>query len=235
MRLSRAIPEAIKRPLRRFLAPSRLRRSWLTRTSHEGDDHLAIYWNAETQPNRLKLIQTLVDECEHLRSANIQPAILEYGSHVGLNLRMLNNVLQSDQVAAYFAIEPNAEAVNFLRQKLPFVHVLEGEDEAFCRQTDFPPNGNYLTFINSVFYAMEPRRVRAALTRICSFSNSVVLGESIENIDGMHYRMRDHPECFEHPYRLWLDELGFEIVSLETAPDPRPQLNGFVVARRRKA
>jgi hypothetical protein len=153
---------------------------------------------------------------------------------VGLNLRILKESLPSDLKNSYFAVEPNAEAVDFLRKKLPYVQVLQAEDSIFCRQHSFPPPGRYLTFINSVFYSMEQRRVKTVLARLCSISESVVLGESIVNIDGRASYLRDNPECFEHPYRHWLDEFGFEIVTVEAAPDPRPQLNGFIVARRRQ-
>jgi hypothetical protein len=72
------------------------------------------------------------------------------------------------------------------------------------------------------------------LARLCAISESVVLGESIVNIDGRKSCLRDNPACFDHPYRRWLDEFGFEIVTVDAAPDPRPQLNGFIVARRRQ-
>lgn len=233
VRLTSLIPEFVKRPVRRLLAPYRLRRSWMVRSSMKGDDHLAIYWNAEAQPNRQRLIQILLEEYALLHAAGGLSGVLEYGSHVGLNLRMLHDMLPPETLTSFCAVEPNAEAVAFLQEKLPFVKVLQGEDEVFCRQPDFPPAGAYLTFVNSVFYAMEPRRVRATLARISAFSDSVVLGESISNLEGVASKMRNQPECFEHPYRHWFDELGFEIVQHEAAPDPRPQLNGFVVARRR--
>jgi len=229
------VPSVFRNALRRWLAPYRLRQSWLSRKTTKDDDHLTLYWNAEHQPNRKQLIFLLVEEIKRmLEVCTTSISVLEYGSHVGLNLKLLNDVLPLNPQTAYFAVEPNAEAVAFLIMKLPFVQVLRGEDEVFCRQTDFPPEGRYLSFVNSVFYAMEARRAKAALARICSFSDVVVLGESIVNVDGSESRMRNHPECFEHPYRRWLDALGFEIVSLEQAPDPRPQLNGFIVARRRE-
>lgn len=233
--IKKLVPEAIKKPLRRLLTPYLLRRSWMVRKSQKGDDQISMYWNAEKQPNRLKLIDILIQEFEYLGgSVNATPAILEYGSHVGLNLRMLNELLPSNLKTLIFAVEPNAEAVNFLRQKLPYVQVLQAEDSIFCGQNSFPPQGRYLTFINSVFYSMEQRRTKAVLARLCAISESVVLGESIVNIDGRKSCLRDNPACFDHPYRRWLDEFGFEIVTVDAAPDPRPQLNGFIVARRRQ-
>ena len=202
----------------------------------KGDDHIAMYWNAEAQPNSQRLIQILLEECALLRAAGGGlSGVLEYGSDVGLNLRMLHDMLPPESLTSFCAVAPNAEAVVFLQEKLPFVKVLQGEDEVFCRQPDFPPAGRYLTFVNSVFYSMEPRRVRATLARISAFSDSVVLGDSISNLEGIFSRMHNKPECFEHPYRHWFDELGFEIVQHEAAPDLQPQMNGFVVARHRPA
>ncbi len=146
--LKKIVPEAIKKPLRRLFAPYLLRRSWMVRKSQEGDNQISIYWNADKQPNRLKLIDILIQEFEYLsEAAKVSPNILEYGSHVGLNLKMLNEALPPDSKKSYFAVEPNAEAVNFLRQKLPYVQVLLAEDSIFCGQHGFPPQGRYLTFI----------------------------------------------------------------------------------------
>ena len=230
--LSSATPEIIKRPIRRFLAPIRLRNSWLNRSSTNDDNHLVTYWNAGEQPNRLLLIDILYHEANVLLNECDSISLLEYGSHVGLNMKLLNDRYAGSKKIRYFAVEPNSEAVKFLRDQLDYVDVLEAEDEIFCRNISFPPqSSNYLSFVNSVFYSMDPRRVQRVLEKITKISNVIVIGESLQNIDGKRSILRDNPECFEHPYRLWLDELGYKIEKTYVAPEPKPQLDGYLIAR----
>ena len=108
----------------------------MVRKSQEDDDQISIYWNADKQPNRLKLIDILIQEFKYLGEvAKAVPNILEYGSHVGLNLRMLNEVLLPYSKESYFAVEPNAEAVNFLRQKIAICTGFAGGGLYFFRAT----------------------------------------------------------------------------------------------------
>lgn len=227
------IPSKVRRIIRLLLAPYRLRHSWLTRKTTTEDDHLSMYWNADQQPNRKQLISLLKKEAELVLSVKGIPlSILEYGSHVGLNLRLIREALDESQEALLFAVEPNCEAVDFLKVKMPHVNVFLGEDSTFCDAVDFPPQGEYLSFINSVFYSMTPKRVERVLEKLSRFSSTIIIGESIANIDGYSARLHENPECFEHPFRKLLNQFGFEIVAQYDAVDPKPQMNGYLIARK---
>jgi len=110
-------PEAIKRPVRRFLAPYRLRRSWLTRTVNADDNHLELYWNAASQLNRQLLIKILYEQLQVRSDKHSKIGVLEYGSHCGLNLKLLKEAVDGKIQIDLFAVEPNAEAVEFLKRK----------------------------------------------------------------------------------------------------------------------
>lgn len=220
---------------KRWLAPYRLRQSWLHRKTSATDDHLATYWNAEHQSNRQQLIAILSGAIRGLQKQNPTAAIsvLEYGSHVGLNIRMVKENQDDFSTVKFYAVEPNAEAVAFLKEKMPDVGVLQGEDSEFLSRESFPHAGMYVCFVNSVFYCMAPRRVEQVLKKLCDISAVLVIGESLENIDGDKSRLRNDPECFEHPYRQLLLKFGFEIQKKAAAIDPRPQLNEYIVACRK--
>lgn len=231
--LKAIFPAAMFSAFRRWLAPWRLRKSWLNRRTTKKDDHLSIYWNAHDQPNRKQLISLLIKEISQLNTVEeADISILEYGSHVGLNLNLIKKALNDSLISKMYAIEPNYEAVQFLKNKMPDVITFHGEDKNFCKTLNFPPDGKYLSFVNSVFYSMTPRRVEKVLTKLCKFSSTIVIGESIENIEGEFSRLRENPECFEHPYEKLLNKNGFKIFYLSAAVDPKPQLNGFIVARK---
>lgn len=229
--LKTIIPKSARSFIKRVLAPYLLRRSWMVRKTSLDDDHLVTYWNAGEQPNRKQLISILKAEIDALSERGyLNCPILEYGSHVGLNLKLLGEQLGLKSPHMYFAIDPNQEAIAFLKEQLPMVHTFLGEDVAFCEQTDFPPPGEYLCFINSVFYSMESRRVKNVLHKLSKISKIIIIGESLSNVDGTKTKLRENPECFEHPYRIWLRDNGFEIAYLQVAADPKPQLNGYLVA-----
>lgn len=233
--LKKVTPEGVRVATKRWLAPYRLRQSWLRRKSDANDDHLATYWNAEHQPNRQQLIWILSDAIGRVQAqtGDTEISVLEYGSHVGLNIRLLKENRKDFSAIKFYAVEPNAEAVAFLKEKMPDVSVLQGEDSEFLSRDSFPPPGTYVCFVNSVFYCKAPRRVEQALKKLCEISTVLVIGESLENIDGDKARLRNDPECFEHPYRSLLEKFGFEIRKKMTAVDPKPQLNGYIVACRK--
>lgn len=234
--LTKIAPERFRVLAKRLLAPYRLRQSWMHRKTSATDDHLTMYWNAEHQPNRQQLIGILSDAIRGLQMQHPTEiiSVLEYGSHVGLNIRMVKENREDFSTVKFFAVEPNVEAVAFLKEKMPDVGVLQGEDSEFLSRESFPPAGRYVSFVNSVFYCMTPRRVEQVLKKMCDISAVLVIGESLENIDGEKSRLRNDPECFEHPYRQLLLKSGFEIDKEMVAVDPRPQLNGYIVACRKK-
>jgi len=78
---------------------------------------------------------------------------------------------------------------------------------------------------------MKPKRVKSVLNKLTKISDIIVIGESLENLDGIESRLINNPECYEHPYRTWLTEMAFEITAIIKAPDPKPQLNGYIIAQ----
>ena len=152
--------------------------------------------------------------------------MLEYGSHVGVNLKLLRERLP---LCRLYAVEPNREAFEFTQEKLPFVLALNAEDEGFLR-SEFPAEHLTVSFTCSVFFSMEPRRVRRVLKKMCQISTTVILAGGMANING--YRSRFPRICYLHPYSRWLRQCGFTIDRIFDAPDAVPQLDGILVARR---
>lgn len=220
----------IMRPvLKRYWHRHKMRNSWISRKDTLEDNHLATYWNASGQPNRILLIEILSD-CLHSDPSSISKGVLEYGSHVGLNLKLLNEKLQNPKIH-YYAVEPNLDAFQFLKSKLTFVNALNAEDEGFCR-SDFPMSNVRLSFVNSVFFCMSSSRAKAVLTKLSKISEIIVIGDAMENLDGSKSKFRSDPACHQHPYKNWLFELGFKNITHVPVPDPRPQLNGYIIAKR---
>jgi hypothetical protein len=224
------VPRWLKNYRRKINHQAALRRSWLTRQTSATDDHLDIYWNSGDQVNRKLLIGILVDLLK-TELEQTPTGVLEYGSHVGINLKLLHDAL-GDQAIKYYAVEPNREAFTFMRSKLNFVDALNGEDEGFLDAKGFPSEPVGVSFVNSVFYCVAPRRAKAVLSKLCARSNTIVIGDGMDNVEGKQSEFAAEPPCYQHPYKKWLRQFGFNYHRLIDAPDPRPQLNGFLIARR---
>jgi hypothetical protein len=224
------VPQWVKNYRLQIWHKSALRRSWLNRSTTPADDHLSVYWNSSEQPNRQRLIEVLV-QCLPPNSVKPARSVLEYGSHVGINLKLLHDRLQDDDLK-YFAIEPNREAFEFLKTKLDFVEALNVEDKGFVDASNFPGMPVDLSFINSVFYCVAPNRAKAVLRKLVNCSQLVVIGDAMDNLEGNRSIFSVDPPCYQHPYRKWLRKFGFDRCDVIPVPDPRPQLNGFVIATR---
>src|SRR6202000_118722 len=82
------VPRWVKSYHQRRWHQNALRKSWLSRPSTAIDDHVAVYWNSGEQPNRQQLTDIL---CRELQNGG---DVLEYGRHVGLNIKLLNDTLR---------------------------------------------------------------------------------------------------------------------------------------------
>ena len=205
----------------------KFRKSWANRKSNDSDKHLELYWNSRNTPNREKLIQILIDQVNSLDRMNVI-SILEYGSHVGINLDILNGLIKYEK--RFFAVELNYEAIEFMRARLPFIECLHSDNVGFVNNHTFPGNIIDISFVNSVFYCMPAKSVFSVLSKLAMISNIIVLGEGMENADGDKgsYFLLD-PPCYQHPYNKWLSQLGFTMILSVNAPDPRQELNQFRV------
>ena len=186
-----------------------------------------MYWDTLQHPNRNALIELVAAELETLEG----PArVLEFGCHAGMNFKRLHDRFP-DREIRYCGVEPNHDAARFLRRELPFVELLEAEDGAFV--TSSFPKGSEPTigFINVVLYTLEPKRAHRVLEKLCRLCEVVIVGDQLANT-GTEPEFRLDPEMYAHPFAHWLRDAGFSRQTTVDAPDPRPQLSGFLVARR---
>jgi hypothetical protein len=217
---------AVARPYRERRFARRIRRSWLTRDDRV-DGHVAGYWNTSHQPNRATLVDAIAVCATRVTERPLR--VLEFGCHAGMNLRLVRDRLGADAVELY-GVEPNHDAAAFVRRELPYVQLLEGDDDAFVRAA-FPARPVHVAIVNSVFYCVEAARVRRVLAKLCATTDVVILGEQLDN-RGTTTRFDEAPARFAHPYAAWLRALGFVAHEIVAAPEPRPQLDGFLVAQR---
>lgn len=208
--------------VRAYLQSDQLSRSaWIGRTTTESDQHLTLYWNSDRKPNRLQLIDIL--------SRHVDGSVLEYGSHVGVNFKVLRDRFPD---ATFYAVEPNKEAFGFMREKLPFVQGLNAEDEGFIATTSFPPHPVSVSFTSGVFNCMAPSRAKSVLEKLSRISNTIVLGEGIDHADGWRSRWIKGTNCYHHPYSRWLRARGFSNIEAISALDPGPNYSGVIIAKR---
>lgn len=208
------------------IAPMIARRSWTHRTASADDDHLNGYWNSDS-PRRRTLISIIVD---HLRPFGDRPTVLEFGSHVGVNLRLLAESTDSDP--EMYAVEPNFEAVEFMKDKLPQVRTLRADHSGYLATPDFAPNPVTLSFANAVFYCMGPRETRRVLRRMFETSAVVVVGDNLANVGGAKTEFVGDHSSWAHPFETWLREFGADEISMTHIDDGDYALSGFLVARR---
>jgi SAM-dependent methyltransferase len=215
----------------RLIAPIIQRRTWTNRVSSEGDDHLSLYWNSVDNPRRRELIKIIAAE---LRGAPKPASVLEFGSHVGVNLKLLAETLGLEE-AKYFAIEPNFEAVEFLRSKLPAVRVLRGDHRSFLRARNFPGSDVTLSFANAVFYALSPRAARRVLRKLLATSGIVVIGDNLDNSRGAKSQFREDHGSFAHPFETWMAAAGVSVVRVIPVDSTDYALSGFLIATTKRA
>lgn len=216
--------DRVTEPYRDWRFSREMRRNWLARNDSE---HIAMYWRSLNHPNRTTLIDVLGGVIDSLgRDKPLR--VLEFGCHAGMNFRLLHDRYPQ---LALFGVEPNHDAAEFVRGELPFVKILGAEDDGFI-ESDFPsPPAVDISFVNVVFYAVQARRARAVIQRLCRSSEVVVLGEQLANT-GERTRLEREPAMYTHPYASWLRAEGFTRQTIVAAPEQRPQLSGFLVARR---
>jgi len=189
-----------------------------------------LYWSDTDNPNRNALIELAIEVLESIP----QVSVLEYGSHVGVNLHMLHTRL-GDASVQYFAVEPNVEAFNFMTENLPYVAGLNADDVGFVGARDYPcgPQSRItLSIVNAVFTHMEPQRARNVLEKLARTSQIIILGEGLGCARESHSTFSSEPFFYLHPYISWLQEFGFG--EFRQLPKPRPadgEDSGYLVAR----
>ncbi|MET4371581.1 hypothetical protein ABIA99_004280 [Bradyrhizobium sp. LB12.1] len=203
-----------------------MRRHWLTRTSSNATDYLSDYWNSADHPIRQAVIEIVATELKRGGS------LLEYGSHVGINIHMLKD-REPYRESAMFAVEPNREAVDFMAANLPEIEILQAEDTKFVA-SDFPGRPIDVSLINCTFCAMSQKRTERVLDKLCRISNSIVIGDNLDNIHGPKSEYKVDPVHYRHPFKTMLQNRGFDVVAVTPSPEPRPHLNGFMVARKQR-
>jgi hypothetical protein len=121
----------------------------------------------------------------------------------------------------------------FLKTKLPDVEVIQGGESVFIRKSDDVRFKFHLSLVNSVFYSMSGSKTKRVIRRLCEISDFIVVGDSMINSDGNKLKFNSEPVFFSHPYRKLFNDFDFEITETISAVDPQPQLDGFIVARRK--
>ena len=80
---------------------------------------------------------------------------------------------------------------------------------------------------------MSGSKTKRVIRRLSENSDFIVVGDSMINSDGNKLKFNSEPVFFSHPYRKIFNDFGFEITETISAVDPQPQLDGFIVARRK--
>jgi hypothetical protein len=197
----------------------------MKRTSTENDNQLDIYWNdiSDTRKTLIDLLYNLLNN-----NSNKHKSILEFGSHVGINLKLLSERLPGVKM---FAVEPNVEAYEFLASNLPFIEVRNFDDVKFIH-SDFPNQKINISFVNSVFYCMKPKKVLNVLEKLSSISETIVIGDSMSNIEKTKSKFNQEPIFYSHPYKMWLKELGYTKFKLIPLKNGQLQLDAYLIAQK---
>lgn len=225
--LPQSIRLKIKTAIERKNFANHSRKSWYERKNSSNDDHVDMYWKTINHPNRHFLIKLILESTNAKRD---DLHILEYGSHVGANIKLLNDTGDLNNRVTYYCIEPNVDAVNSLKENLPFVKVLLGGDEEFLNSS-YPDKILDLSFVNAVFYCVDEKRSKRILQKLSLISNVIIIGDEMENLDGEKtVQQFESPFSLRHPYKTWLKEFGFNKFSFFESPVPKVALNGFLVA-----
>lgn len=209
--------------------PQRARKSWLSRKNTINDNHVEVYWATLNHPNRIFLADLIKEKVIPFIHSKI--SILEFGSHVGANIFLLDSLLKNKEVD-FYCVEPNVDAVTSLKQRMPHVQILQAEDSEFLKN-NFPGTKMTLSFVNAVFYCIDQKRAKNILKKITKISEIIIIGDELDNCDGKVTIQNADPYSLLHPYKNWLTEFGFHHFEVIPAPVPKTALNGFLVAYKR--
>ena len=214
------------------LSGSTERHFWLDR-KEEVQPFVQAYWN-DRGVNRLELVRILQEELTRLAIHAERPIhVLEFGSNVGTNLSLLRNQVDPGIPLRLSALEPNQDAVKYMRRMFDkAVDIYAVDDQGFLQDNRIPETPVDIAFANAVFFSMNPTRVRRVMRKICKNTRVFVVGDETEHCFGIRSRKRTNQFAYVHPYCRWFKRMGFSIDRLVPAPDPVRSLTGFVVARR---
>jgi len=138
----------------------------------------------------------------------------------------------------YYAVEPNKESFEFMQRKLKFVNGLNKEDVGFINN-NFPNHKMDISFVGSVFYCMDYKKVYSVCKKLSIISDILIIGDELKNYYGNKTKLMK-VECFNdddryslcHPYKKMLAELGYKNIKICKAPELRVSLTGFMVAKK---
>jgi len=214
-----------------------MRRAWLNRKSTKEENHLDTYWGSSANSQRRKLVDLIVNELSENDDHHL--SVLEYGSHVGVNIKLIKEAIGSAKNVTFYAVEPNNEAYISMSEKLPFVIGLNGEDEKFIQAKNFPDCNINLSFVNAVFYSMEGARVERVCSKLSSISDVIIIGDEMVNYEGEKTIIHTGTDylgneyiTFAHPYKKILSSLGFSNLSLVTEIEPKLAITGYILAKK---
>jgi len=228
-KLVKFIPGPTRNRLNRLILPILIRRAWFKRRVNDCDNHLNLYWDSDNSVTRQQLVSIVQNLVNSFNEKTIR--IVEYGSHVGVNLKLIQQACPTTDFKMT-AFEPNLEACNFMKSKLPEVEVIQGGESVFLKASGDYKSKVHLTLVNSVFYSMSGPKTKKVIQRACDISEIVVVGDSMINLDGYKSLFNVEPVFFSHPYRKFFNECGFEISGPTLAIASQPQLDGFIVAKK---
>lgn len=204
----------------------RMRRYWISRNGKQGREYLDMYWNGTDNKNRQALIELVVD---HVPTDG---SVLEFGSHVGVNLRMIKERRAADNIQL-IAVEPSPEIFSYLVKKMPYALAMQADDEAFIA-SNFPNHPTDVSLVNGVFCVMSGKRVQSVIQKLARISDVMIIGDNIDNLDGASSILHSSPACFSHPLRTMLMQAGMEKIELRSVPFPDQHINGYIIATKSK-
>lgn len=68
-----------------------------------------------------------------------------------------------------------------MKSKLDFIAGLNLENQLFLKASDFPQSKITVSFIDSLFYSMTPKRAKSAIEKLSKISQIIIIGDAIEN------------------------------------------------------
>lgn len=202
------------------------RNGWRARSDQKSFE---FYWNSKNIDNRKQLIQILLDTLKSNSSKyqEEQLNILEFGCYSGINLKMISEALSNPTVVG---IDINSSAIQFATSRIKNGTFFSGDDEVISDILEKHGARFSLSFVNAVFYCMSEKRVENTLASLVRYSDAIVIGDHIENVDGTRTECNHIDGVYFHPFKKMLKEIGMDVQNIIPAAEKRKALSGFIVA-----
>lgn len=163
--------------------------------------------------------------------------MIEFGAFAGPNLRLIQEELGRSYPLSLYATDPNQQAIDFMRKKMPDVVGTRFDSHSFCESLQYHSVGLQVGIISFVLTYLTESDAKAVIAKMASLCEHLFLYEVLANHWGSK-SILSHPDKksvkhYFHPYRKMLSESSWTIHKIIYDSEATSPEGGWIVAHRK--